>query len=629
MDIICSLFGGTYTDLWQAVIRPGRDDYKIEELGPFRFEIFGKCYKRIDFELLNKRGYKLQCSFWEPFDEEREYEKLPCVIYLHGNSSSRCEAFSEVKYLLPKNITLFSFDFCGCGKSEGNYISLGYYEKDDVDCVVEYLKKSKKVSKIALWGRSMGAVTAIMYAAKKQNEISAMILDSGFYSLKILINELVEMKINLPQFIINNMLNIVKGTVKEKANFNLDEIEPYIYSKKCNVPAFFCHGIDDNFVKPHHCQDLFNSYLCNDKILNFVEGGHNTPRSKNLKEDAVNFLIKRVFDYSDELDKTTIKNSYTYNNKRNKSSNDKSRQNNILTKFMIYMNSKLKENNNLRQIFYKQNIKTFSNKELLIINKNNNNYCTNKNKHKLNKNPSGNFNSLSLNSFNKNKLSYFDEDFSNVGDEMQDDTFKVEYKRGFGKIRPVSLKNKIRIYKNFTEINKVDDNKSDNNYKIFKKQHINNITELLKVQSKPSMIKIIGGGKNDTELASTKGKYFSSTFYTDKKQNIKYVIKNAMTNRAKKNDKKMEKRFKNFCASKNEIKNKEVKIKVNLNKNKKNSFLDGINPTPLQNHIKINQVMKKNIITIKEESNNEYVTNTQDTIIDESEELIGKKLPNQ
>ena len=57
---------------------------------------------------------------------------------------------------------------------------------------------------------------------------------------------------------------MVKNTVKEKANFDLDIIEPYIYAKNCLVPAFFCHGSDDKFVFPHHCVDLFNDYKSKD-----------------------------------------------------------------------------------------------------------------------------------------------------------------------------------------------------------------------------------------------------------------------------------------------------------------------------------------------------------------------------
>ena len=261
MNLLFKIFGGSYDDLWKALIRPNKDSYTREDLGPIKFEIGDKCYKRTDFEIINKRSQKIMCSFWEPFDEERESTLLPCVIYLHGNSSSRCEAYQEVSYLLTKNITVFSFDFCGCGKSEGEYISLGYYEKEDVHCIVEYLLKSKKVSKIGLWGRSMGAVTAIMYSNKHPELIDAIVLDSGFYSLKILIDELIKAKIRLPKFVFDKLLKMVKETIKEKANFDLDIIEPYIYAKNCLVPAFFCHGKDDDFVLPHHSQDLFNSLV--------------------------------------------------------------------------------------------------------------------------------------------------------------------------------------------------------------------------------------------------------------------------------------------------------------------------------------------------------------------------------
>ena len=69
-----------------------------------------------------------------------------------------------VHYLLSRNITVFTLDFAGCGLSEGEYISLGFYERDDVDCVFKYLRNLGTVSSIGIWGRSMGAVTALMYA---------------------------------------------------------------------------------------------------------------------------------------------------------------------------------------------------------------------------------------------------------------------------------------------------------------------------------------------------------------------------------------------------------------------------------------------------------------------------------
>ena len=42
----------------------------------------GYNYKRTDFILYNKRNMKLQCSFWEPYDEELICTHLLVVIYL-------------------------------------------------------------------------------------------------------------------------------------------------------------------------------------------------------------------------------------------------------------------------------------------------------------------------------------------------------------------------------------------------------------------------------------------------------------------------------------------------------------------------------------------------------------------
>ena len=43
-------------------------------------------------------------------------------------------------------------------------MTLGCKEVEDVEVVVNHLRSTGKVSTIALWGRSMGAVTALLYS---------------------------------------------------------------------------------------------------------------------------------------------------------------------------------------------------------------------------------------------------------------------------------------------------------------------------------------------------------------------------------------------------------------------------------------------------------------------------------
>ena len=379
MNLLCKIFSGSYDNLWKAIIRPTRDKYTIKDLGPYKFEINSKNYKRTDLTITNKHNIKLKCSFWEPFDEEREYDQLPCVIYLHGNSSSRTEAIGQIKHLLPLNITVFAFDFCGCGKSEGNYISLGWYESDDVECVINYLKKTNKVNAIGLWGRSMGAVTALIYSSRDKNNLSAIVLDSAFYSLKKLIEEIIEESVKIPNFIINSMVNTLQNTILEKANFDINDIEPYLFAQKCSVPAFFCHGKDDTLINPHHCQDLYDIYPYEKKIA-YLDGDHNTTRDKEFKKTASLFFyhylnLKELKSFKKIKSKSTLNifekrkiNTNIFNKKILDNNNEESLKDNISEK-----NEDEKEdltsdrNNNYFQNYFNNDLKKINTKNKKII----------------------------------------------------------------------------------------------------------------------------------------------------------------------------------------------------------------------------------------------------------------------
>lgn len=50
--------------------------------------------------------------------------------------------------------------------SDGDWVTLGAREVDDLEIAVAHLRESFPNSTIGLWGRSMGAVTALLYSAK-------------------------------------------------------------------------------------------------------------------------------------------------------------------------------------------------------------------------------------------------------------------------------------------------------------------------------------------------------------------------------------------------------------------------------------------------------------------------------
>jgi len=134
------------TQGWKIFIRPTRFVYTKMELG-FPNEKLGdvKC-RRHDMVINNNRGHDLQCSFYEP----QGCKSYPIVVYLHGNCGNRREAYSAVKWLIPQNIAVFCFDFAGTGNSQGDFISLGWYEALDLIVIIGKIRRMQKVKSIAL-----------------------------------------------------------------------------------------------------------------------------------------------------------------------------------------------------------------------------------------------------------------------------------------------------------------------------------------------------------------------------------------------------------------------------------------------------------------------------------------------
>jgi pimeloyl-ACP methyl ester carboxylesterase len=288
------------TSIWDQIanliIRPPRSKVTEKRLGPNVFRLVkpkdpnnAAVFKRTDFTLENPRGFNLVCAWYHPTAPSDQWGPLPCVVYLHGNSGSRADG-QDILFLLEYGFTVLTYDASGCGQSSGDYISLGFYERQDIMTVVDFLRASGRVSTIGLWGRSMGAVTAIMYSAKDPT-INAIVCDSPFSSLRGLAVDLVDMHASLtPDFATDMILSKLRKNIAKRAGFDLDDLDTMKYAAQCkSVPSFIFHGEDDNFVRAAHSGFVAEAYggSC---IYRTVPGNHNDPRPEEINEIALAFL---------------------------------------------------------------------------------------------------------------------------------------------------------------------------------------------------------------------------------------------------------------------------------------------------------------------------------------------------
>lgn len=290
-----------YETLWKFIIRPPRDKYPLNYLGPQQFKYNSKIYIRRDFELISHQGFKMKSSLIEPLPTYRPSKKMPVVIYLHGNASSRLEGLNTLNILLPHNINLFIVDLPGCGYSEGEYISLGYYESYDVGIIVDFLENLPSVSNIGIWGRSMGASTGLIYA-HRDKRIKALCLDSPFANFCRLARELTKQYISLPDFLINGVLKIIRNTIEDKIGIDIFKLNPIEEAENTFQPALFIHAINDKLINVQHAMDIFNIYGGEKSLKCSEVGGHNSKRPKRLTQEIGNFFEKYLNNEINEFD---------------------------------------------------------------------------------------------------------------------------------------------------------------------------------------------------------------------------------------------------------------------------------------------------------------------------------------
>lgn len=267
---------------------------------------------------------------------------MPVVLYLHGNSSSRIEGLKVLPELLKRNINLFVVDFAGCGLSEGEYISLGWHEKNDVITIIDFIERLPRVGKIGIWGRSMGAATTLMFN-KIDSRASAACYDSSFSEFTKLAKELCKKHVKIPGVIISVVMSLVRNSIIERNYLDIYKLNPIESASCIKCPGFFIHAKNDELIPIDHSIDIYSNYQ-GKKTMNVCDGSHNTVRQKQLQEKVADFFKRYLHNNDNDSNirgKTSSKNLPGINKIYNKDNKQKSKNKSLSSKDLNLGLSKL------------------------------------------------------------------------------------------------------------------------------------------------------------------------------------------------------------------------------------------------------------------------------------------------
>lgn len=217
------------------------------------------------------------------------------VIAVHGYSSEGKGTAQYAKNYYDMGYNVIIPDLRGHGKSDGDYIGMGWDERFDIIDLVNYIVEKDSNAEIVLFGVSMGAATVINASGEElPSNVKAVVEDCGYTSAWSEFSHQLKTLFDLPSF---PMMNVASLIGRIKAGYWIGDAAPSDQIVKSKTPTLFIHGDKDDFVPYSMLDELYNKGTMPKEKLIIKGAGHAKSSKINPKlywETVDNFLNKYV-----------------------------------------------------------------------------------------------------------------------------------------------------------------------------------------------------------------------------------------------------------------------------------------------------------------------------------------------
>ena len=195
------------------------------------------------------------------------------VIACHGYQSGEGETLLIGRHFYEQGFNVLTISLRAHGKSEGDYIGMGYLDKEDLVSWTKALIEKYPDSEIVYHGTSMGGATVLMASGLElPDQVKAIVSDCAFTGIWDVFASELKLRFNLPPFPILYMARIMG---KLKAGYDIRDGNVIKFIRKSTLPILFIHTKEDDFVPVSMVHDLYAAKVQGEKEIYILEdGGH-------------------------------------------------------------------------------------------------------------------------------------------------------------------------------------------------------------------------------------------------------------------------------------------------------------------------------------------------------------------
>ena len=248
--IVLNLIGaavGTST----SITHPSRESYddRIEYVKNNGLWGDFDSYDKQDYLVSGLDGYQLNCTFVSSKETKGTGRY---VIISHGHKSNKYAMVKFVDPYIQLGFSCIIYDQRAHGANAKALCSMGGWEAQDLNYLIDdTYKRYGDVKVLGLQGESMGTSTSLN-VLRYTDKVSFIVADCGMESLKYMVHDMY-----------NDMYLYPFGTCADigfKLLYKIDtaEVSGIDAIKGKNVPIFFIHGANDDWIDVENSKDMYD-----------------------------------------------------------------------------------------------------------------------------------------------------------------------------------------------------------------------------------------------------------------------------------------------------------------------------------------------------------------------------------
>lgn len=199
------------------------------------------------------------------------------IMIQHGSPGGRQDGLHEAQFLNEAGYSILLGSFRAHDECEGDIITFGYYEIQDVEAWHQYLIGREDVdpARIGLFGESMGGGTSILYAATDPG-IQALATGSAFG----LTREVIELFIgfenpDMPKAVIPLLARFIVFWAERLGKMDSQTLDTAsVIADVSPVPMLIIHGGKDDKIGPNIGRLLYEAAAEPKELAWFENAGH-------------------------------------------------------------------------------------------------------------------------------------------------------------------------------------------------------------------------------------------------------------------------------------------------------------------------------------------------------------------